>query len=113
MKHFIGLILSLMIAIMAIDNVSANQIPYDQISFFGIPNENSLIGYYFIERQNLGETWEEWDSFEENFLSSFISPKVCFGYFTHNNKASFYSKEGYEWEECNDWGRTCLCLKKE
>lgn len=98
---------------MVITSVSANEIPYNQISFGRISDENGLIGYYFLERENLGQKWEEWDSFEENFLSSFIPPKVCFGYFTNNNKASFYSKEGYKWVECNDWGTKCLCLKKE
>lgn len=113
MKHIIGLVLSFIIFTIAFNNVSANEIPYNQISFSRLPDDYGVVGYYTIQRENLGETWEEWDSFEESFLFSFVPPKVCFGYFTKRNKAKFYSKRGYEWTECNDFGRTCLCLRKE
>ena len=115
-RRFLGGVIMFLIIILGILSLTScstgEPIPWDRISVKEV--DSDLAGRYQIGRENLGETWEESNSWtpSQTRLSRQI---VCFGWFHHNPRlsASFFSNPDFEWVEVRFDGRNCLELKRK
>lgn len=98
------------------EDVEKTSIPYSRLSFDTLDEESQYVGTYSIQRENLGQKWDEYGEWTETELlfDEFLHQNnVCFGYFGMSNKGYFNAAEGYSWDECKFEGRDCLCLEKD